>query len=102
MLFDIIKIEKNGSVIRKAAQRKKGILQTKIQLIDEKLLDINKMNLDIEGLKIMKDVYSSQLEIIKDSISFLEVIIDHLPDSSYPFSLLELNFLYNDFILSYK
>ena len=103
-MFEQIMVNKNGAEIKRMASRKKALLQTRLQKLDEQNSDIQSSSFLLQGQKdenIRKNMLIQ--ETINDSIIFCEVIVEHVPDGeTFSLSIREVNFLMSQTEYSYK
>lgn len=103
-MFEQILVKKNGAEIKRMAARKRALLQTKKQKIEESNNDIGLsafLNNDQKEKTITRN--NKIIEDIDDSIIFCEVIVEHILDEdTFSLSIREINFLMNNQEVSYK
>jgi hypothetical protein len=103
-MFEQILVEKNGAEIKRMAARKKVLLQTSKQRIEESIADIMSgafLNVNQKEVAIVDN--KKIIEDIENSITFCEVIVEHLSDEvTFKLSIREINFLMNNQEWSYK
>lgn len=103
-MFDSIRLKKNGSEIKKLASRKNQLLQTIRGRLEEAIEDLNKTPfLSAEQRKISVGINQEKIEEINDSIIFCEVLVENLPDAeTFELTVMEVNFLVNESVLTYR
>jgi len=103
-MFKQILVKKNGVEIKKLASRKKVLLQTRKEKIEEANNDImNTHSLSTEQRKELVVKNGETIETIDGSIIFCEVIVEHLlDDQTFELSIREINFLMNNQEIDYK
>jgi hypothetical protein len=103
-MFEQILVKKNGAEIKRMAARKKALLQTSRQKVEESSNDIMQSAfLNMQQKEIMIIDNKKMIEEIDGSIIFCEVIVEHIPDEiTFDLSIREINFLMNNQEWSYK
>jgi len=103
-MFEQILVNKNGAEVKRMAARKKALLQTSRQKVEESISDIMQSAfLNMSQKEIMIIDNKKMIEEIDSSIIFCEVIVEHIPDeTTFELSIREINFLMNSQEWSYK
>lgn len=103
-MFEQILVNKNGAEIKRMAARKKALLQTSRQKVEESISDIMQsafLNMNQKEMMIIDN--KKMIEEIDSSVIFCEVIVEHIPDEiTFELSIREINFLMNNQEWSYK
>jgi len=103
-MFEQILVKKNGAEVKRMAARKKALLQTSKQKVEESISDIMQsafLNMNQKEMMVIDN--KKMIEEIDSSVIFCEVIVEHILDEiTFELSIREINFLMNSQEWSYK